>query len=275
MKVIVSGASKTGTKSMAEALRLLDFTVYDYVENYAYLNKEWLKIVREGGSVDDFRRMYEGVDAVTDSPCNHFWEEIHKAFPDAKIVHMERAEDEWWVSLEKQLKVLSPLVVTMMKMLSPTYRDVMKYSSETAKSCIGIDWGYNIFTYKTLNELSCRMWYRRHNAYVKKMAPKDKLLIYNVNQGWAPLCQFLDKDIPKTPFPHKNKDGSVAKEKPTVPWLAKRIEREFLLSSAALVGVTGYLIYSYITNPIGDSIFGLPRKLLNSFFVFMGYRSTN
>lgn len=90
MKVIVSGASKTGTKSMAEALRLLDFTVYDYVENYAYLNKEWLKIVREGGSVDDFRRMYEGVDAVTDSPCNHFWEEIHKAFPDAKVINYSR-----------------------------------------------------------------------------------------------------------------------------------------------------------------------------------------
>ena len=38
-------------------------------------------------------------------------------------------------------------------------------------------------------------------------APKDKLLIYDVKQGWEPLCTFLDKKIPEKPFPWKNVGG--------------------------------------------------------------------
>ena len=43
------------------------------------------KILEEGGTTDDFRQMYEGVDAVTDTPAFYFWEELHKAYPDAKV----------------------------------------------------------------------------------------------------------------------------------------------------------------------------------------------
>ena len=38
-------------------------------------------------------------------------------------------------------------------------------------------------------------------------APKDKLLIYDVKQGWEPLCKFLDKKTPEKPFPWKNVGG--------------------------------------------------------------------
>jgi len=43
--------------------------------------------------------------------------------------------------------------------------------------------------------------------YVYQEAPKDKLLIYDVKQGWEPLCKFLNKDVPKKPFPRKNVGG--------------------------------------------------------------------
>lgn len=85
MKVIVAGAPKTGTKTMAEALRVLGYNVYDYFENFEYLGDDWYKIMREGGSIEDFRRMFENVDAVMDVPCCHYWQEIHQAFPHAKV----------------------------------------------------------------------------------------------------------------------------------------------------------------------------------------------
>jgi len=85
MKVILAGMSKTGTKSMAVALRELGYDVYDYLENYMYLGKDWEKIFRDGGSTEDFRRMYEDVDAVVDAPAFAYWDEILKAFPDAKV----------------------------------------------------------------------------------------------------------------------------------------------------------------------------------------------
>ena len=35
--------------------------------------------------------------------------------------------------------------------------------------------------------------------------PKDRLLIYEVKEGWEPICKFLNKPIPDMPFPYKNK----------------------------------------------------------------------
>ena len=85
MKVIVAGMPKTGTKSMQAALTELGYKVYDYEENYLFLGKDWRRICLDGGTTEDFRRMYEDVDAVTDVPPCYFWDEIHKAFPDSKV----------------------------------------------------------------------------------------------------------------------------------------------------------------------------------------------
>lgn len=43
---------------------------------------------------------------------------------------------------------------------------------------------------------------------VRELVPKEKLLEWNVEDGWQPLCEFLGKDIPKESFPRANdKDG--------------------------------------------------------------------
>ena len=39
------------------------------------------------------------------------------------------------------------------------------------------------------------------------MVPAERLLVWNVKDGWSPLCSFLNKPIPPTPFPHDNKGG--------------------------------------------------------------------
>ena len=86
MKVIVAGHQKTGTKTLNDALTILGYNVYDFMENYYYLNKEWYQIFNKGGNTELFKKMYENVDAVCDLPCLAFWEEIHKAHPEAKVV---------------------------------------------------------------------------------------------------------------------------------------------------------------------------------------------
>lgn len=46
--------------------------------------------------------------------------------------------------------------------------------------------------------------YHDHVEQVKKHVPANQLLIFEVKQGWQPLCDFLDKPIPQQPFPHSN-----------------------------------------------------------------------
>ena len=45
--------------------------------------------------------------------------------------------------------------------------------------------------------------------YVESVVPKEDLLIWNVKDGWEPLCSFLDKEIPNEPIPHDNITGDV------------------------------------------------------------------
>ena len=34
--------------------------------------------------------------------------------------------------------------------------------------------------------------------------PPERLLVYEVKEGWEPLCRFLGVPVPQTPFPHVN-----------------------------------------------------------------------
>jgi hypothetical protein len=47
-------------------------------------------------------------------------------------------------------------------------------------------------------------YFRRHNAAVIEAIPKERLLVYEVGQGWEPLCAFLGVPVPDAPFPHVN-----------------------------------------------------------------------
>ena len=45
--------------------------------------------------------------------------------------------------------------------------------------------------------------------YVESVVPKEDLLIWNVKDGWKPLCSFLNKEVPDGPMPHENKTGDI------------------------------------------------------------------
>lgn len=39
---------------------------------------------------------------------------------------------------------------------------------------------------------------------IRGLVPKERLLEWTVEDGWEPLCEFLDKPVPEEPFPHAN-----------------------------------------------------------------------
>ena len=45
----------------------------------------------------------------------------------------------------------------------------------------------------------------RHNEEVRRVVPPERLLVYEVKEGWGPLCAFLGVPVPEgKPFPHLN-----------------------------------------------------------------------
>ena len=60
------------------------------------------------------------------------------------------------------------------------------------------------------HETKMRAKYLEHIERVRKLVPPEKLLIWNVKEGWEPLCKFLGRPVPEVPIPHENKTGDLA-----------------------------------------------------------------
>src|SRR5215210_7088160 len=47
--------------------------------------------------------------------------------------------------------------------------------------------------------------FNRHNEEVEEYVSPDRLLVYEVKDGWEPLCEFLNVEVPEgEPFPRLN-----------------------------------------------------------------------
>ncbi|MCD6031920.1 MAG: Sulfotransferase family, partial [Thermomicrobiales bacterium] len=54
------------------------------------------------------------------------------------------------------------------------------------------------------------LWvFRQHAPQVQTAIPPDRLLVFDVAEGWDPLCRFLGVPVPEgEPFPHANDRAS-------------------------------------------------------------------
>nr|CAB3262602.1 uncharacterized protein LOC100180848 [Phallusia mammillata] len=209
MKVIAAGVSKTGTKSMAEALRILGLTVHDSMEHYKYHRQVWYDYIDGKATLDDIRESYKGVDAVTDFPVHIFWEQLAEAFPEAKIILTQRDEKSYIPSAMKQrIALANNKSCIFLFTFSPTGWKYFKF----LQVFLGVMDGHQPlfpFTNWPFSANLRAIKYRQHNAAVLMNAPKDRLLVYSVKEGWEPLCNFLNLPIPNRPLPHKNHGATI------------------------------------------------------------------
>ncbi len=54
------------------------------------------------------------------------------------------------------------------------------------------------------NREKCLRRYREHYEHVRKRVPKERLLEWEVSEGWDGLCEFLDVERPESAFPRIN-----------------------------------------------------------------------
>ena len=182
MKVICAGLSKTGTTSLAKALRVLGYNVYDFDEHRQFHQQVWLDSL-ETDRLPNFKAMYEGVDAITDIPPAFWFEEISAAFPEAKVILTIRDSEEAWLKSFKANLSLLPFYVKIMLTIVPWLRKHKRFYYTLHQAIYG-----------SVNPEATalhRVKYRQHNERVQAVIPAEQLLVFNVKQGWKPLCEFL------------------------------------------------------------------------------------
>lgn len=91
--------------------------------------------------------------------------------------------------------------------------------------------------------------YTDHNEHVREICEDrpERLLEFNVKQGWGPLCEFLGEDVPKdengekTAFPRVNDTASFNSYQGMGKYKVARHPLAAINMSIAGIGVIGFI----------------------------------
>ena len=190
LRVIGAGWGRTGTFSLYTALERLGFRTHHMHEVFQHPEQaEAFARAAEGDA--DWDVLYAGYDATVDWPGATFWQELADHYADALVLLSVRDPAKWYDSFHETI-----------------------YQPLTAPD--QGDWGAMVRALILERDLEGNPHdrddviaaFERHNAEVIAKIPPERLLVYDVAEGWAPLCAFLDVDEPDEPFPHVNDRAS-------------------------------------------------------------------
>ena len=152
----------------------------------------------------DVRRVFAGYRATVDFPGCTLWREQMQAWPEAKVVLTVRDPHSWYRSAKRTIFAL-PEPGPQTGEPDPDTVAFGRFTSEELLPRI-FDFGGD----RPLNEMdedAAVEVFNRHIAEVKATVPAEKLLVFEVSDGWKPLCDFLGVPVPDEEFPYVNESG--------------------------------------------------------------------
>ncbi|KAK3308719.1 uncharacterized protein B0T15DRAFT_116694 [Chaetomium strumarium] len=238
---VISGAySRTGTVSLSLALEtLLDGPVMHggtqligREDAYVKLWHEIFEARKAGDKARTLKLLREataGFVAITDVPGNCLIPELRELYPEAQVIVVNRDKERWFASIRLIVQQATPWWLRYLLAPCPGWRwfaPVIDQVSDVARERAR-ELGWGTLTPKTLEE---------HNNWVRDITPPEQFHVIELKDGWEPLCQILNKPVPKEPFPRAN-DAEAVKQ------LSKDI---FMKASMVWVGIlTGTAALSY------------------------------
>ncbi len=195
LAVIGSGFGRTGTASLRRALDMLGFGPCHHMEEvFAHPEQVPLWQAVAAGEAVPMATLFAGYRSQVDWPGAHVWRDLATAYPDAKVLHSVRPEDAWWKSFSGTIGTL--MAGYKQAPLPPHMRAMMEAMDELiVRQTFG----------GTLTDRDAILAsYRRRAAEVRAALPPNRLLVFDVGEGWAPLCAFLGVPVPSEPFPRLN-----------------------------------------------------------------------
>jgi sulfotransferase family protein len=205
LKLINAGLGRTGTTSLKVALERLGFGpcyhMFDIVGNEARLG-QWEKIVCDAQR-PDWEVVFDGYTSAVDGPCAIYYRQLIETFPEAKIMLTVRDAERWYQSTHDTLYQFALNggrgSSEPHSMGSRVYRltSAMVWNGLFGGRFSEKDYAIEVF--------------RAHNQEVIHTVGPDNLLVYDVKDGWEPLCAFLGVDVPSEDFPRVNDTESMRK----------------------------------------------------------------
>jgi hypothetical protein len=193
--VIGAGVGRTGTYSLKLALNRLGFGPCHHMEE-VLLNMPaqlplWSAAVK---GQPDWEAIYEGYLSAVDWPTAGFFRELHAACPEARFILTTRSPESWVDSFS----------ATIYKLLAGAGQAPAEMRDWLAMA-LGVV-GRTGFPLG-LGEAELKRRFEAHAEAVRATIPARQLLVYQVKEGWGPLCAFLGVPVPEEDFPRTNDRG--------------------------------------------------------------------
>jgi hypothetical protein len=175
-------------------------------------------------------------EAVTDLG-GLFAEQLVDAYPDAKVVLVERDVESWFRSVLVVIDyIYNPVAEVFARVEAPLLGTKIGPASQKFHR------GWFAAQTKESATVGARERYREHNDMVRRKVAPERLLVFKLSDGWGPLCDFLGKEVPDVPFPRVNEAEEFKKMGGKVlafHWrnLKRIYGRRFLAVAAVGIGV--------------------------------------
>lgn len=213
--ILCLGIAKTGTASLCAALRAIGIQkVHHGLETSVdhSFNEMWSILDRAADATFPNLPTYRGTpftreewdevwgeyDAITDV-ASFYGPALIRAYPEAKVILVERDIEAWMKSARVVFKdVSSPWHHKLVRAVE------LRTGSTAGMACIKFRMGWTGATEPRDCLKNMRASYIRHYKEIREMVPEGQLLEYKLSDGWAPLCEFLGKEVPSEEFPHVN-----------------------------------------------------------------------
>ena len=198
-KVVGAGFGRTGTLSLKNALEKIGCgPCYHMLEVFPRAEhvKMWHQLAM-GGAMD-WNLLFRDFRATVDWPGARWWREIAAHFPDAKVLLSVRDPEAWY-------KSMSDTIYQPMKWpVNEKAPDLVRLQNEMVRTAVLKDTFDNRFEDKA-HALDV---FKRHIEEVRAAIDPKRLLVFDVREGWEPLCRFLGVPVPSEPFPRLNDTAS-------------------------------------------------------------------
>lgn len=247
LEIIGAGFGRTGTVSMKAALEILGFgPCYHmreilarrpgYNDGHLELWSEHARALSAGRpSPMPWTRLLARYAACMDHPTCLYYKELMAAYPDAKVILNVRDPERWFASWQTLFEGLG--FMRVLARFVPRIRraiDVVDLLIRDGQMKGRIERASNVAEFE------------RHNAEVIASVPRERLLVFDVKQGWEPLCAFLGVAVPNEPFPHLNESKGSMQARLFQYWLettSPRARAGWAIGGASLVAVLALLAF--------------------------------
>ncbi len=215
LKIIGAGYPRTGTTSLQQALELLGFGPCCHMWELLKPEHAWRWLIWkrafDGKSVD-WEKLFRGFASTVDAPGSFFWRKLAAAYPEAKVIMTVRDPESWLRSMQTgsdaaQAQIAGGKIAPVVKAALAKMGDaIARERGSPPDPPPGPERAQFLIDQ-----------FVRNTEMVRREIAPERLLVFDVRQGWAPLCNFLGVTVPAAPFPHENDAADLLNRVAAVP----------------------------------------------------------